>query len=82
VLASASRGSVVKVAVKSSYNSTLQRYDFDGEGGAAHSICGVGKLIMEGKLKVGQLRKKDENGENKYGVSDDAALDAGRPHQS
>jgi hypothetical protein len=70
-LASAVRGAVMNVAVRGSYNATLEmpRYDFDGELGAPTSICAVGKMIMEGKMTESQLSKKDENNAPKYGVS-------------
>jgi hypothetical protein len=60
----------MQVAVRGSYNATREvpQYDFDGEKDAPFSICGIGKLIMEGRLTESQLLKKNENGGPKYGV--------------
>ncbi|KAH8051348.1 hypothetical protein JL722_10799 [Aureococcus anophagefferens] len=55
-LGTAARGAKLVVEARGAYNATLKRYDFDGELGAAHSACEVGKLILDGKLKISKLQ--------------------------
>ena len=55
-LGTAARGAKLVVETRGAYNTTSKLYDFDGELGAAHSICEVGQLILDGKLKISKLQ--------------------------
>ncbi|KAH8058915.1 hypothetical protein JL720_13931 [Aureococcus anophagefferens] len=61
-LGTAARGAKLVVEARGAYNATSKRYDFDGELGAPHSICEVGQLIHDGKLKISKLQKDKSYG--------------------
>jgi len=58
----ARRGKALHVEVRAAYNASTHEYDFDGEEGAANSICALGKRIFDGELTVGTLKKKSPEG--------------------
>jgi ribosomal protein L21E len=67
-LATFRRGEKPAVAVRASYNSTQQVYDFDGELGATYSICRLGEQIKSGALTVSSFKKKNLDGNPQHGV--------------
>ncbi|KAJ1444725.1 hypothetical protein M885DRAFT_593711 [Pelagophyceae sp. CCMP2097] len=54
VLMTARRGQSLHLKVRAAYNASTHEYDFDGEEGAANSICALGKRIFDGELTVGK----------------------------
>mmetsp|Transcript_8260 Transcript_8260/g.29231 ORF Transcript_8260/g.29231 Transcript_8260/m.29231 type:complete len:272 (+) Transcript_8260:71-886(+) len=62
VLITTRRGQSLHVKVCAAYNASTHEYDFDGEEGAANSICALGKRIFDGELTVGTLKKKSPEG--------------------